>query len=489
MLGIIIFLAGQMGGGNFNFNVRGDKSDFDNIINNLRQPGHSITETQEPLKETSADTSIQTTDPKPQAANNVVSFWPKIKSKLRPILKNPKTLGLLSLLIIPLLLLIGLITVLWTWIRANFSFVFIDAVVRNDASLRIPFHRNKTQGNSFFWWSIAYGLAALITFGIIISLLILQLSKAGVFNAKFPINAVQILSIVLQYVPLLIVTGILFAVVSIFVYDFILPIMYKRKMGILKAWGVFFGIAKRNIGDILLYLLVKLGLSILAVIIAIVLVIVGILAFLLIGGLIGLLGWGIYSLTPRVAKPIVLGVLIVLGVPTFVFLGFLYSLIFIPITIFFRTFPLNVLGSIDESLDVFAAKSTEEVMLEADDEKYKKSMSPVWFTVLVAPVLLIIVALVAAVAIPNIVRGRRSRLRIDQFDFKKGMSVPSIPDFSIKDKARGEDVTVYLKNGSSFEAEIIKESEHNVAFQVEGGTFILPRSDILRIDRERQITD
>jgi len=444
MLAIIIILAGQMTGC-FNFNISGNKADFEKLIDMLHKGVIS-----------DAKTALFT---------------------------NPKVMVLFTAVVIPILLFIGLIILLWMWVGANFSFVFIDSVMRNDASLRIPFHRNKLQGNSYFKWNIVFSSVALLTFGGIILHLITRLVKVGTFAAEPPINTAQILSMVLRYIPILLATGIFFFLIAGLAVDFVLPIMYKRKINILKAWEIFLALAKRNISEILLYILVKIGLSILALIAAVILTIIGIIGFLLIGGLSYLFGWFIYNITPNVAKTYVLLFLILAGIPALGFLGLLFSLLFLPIPIFFRIFSIYVLGSMDDSSDLFAAKTPEEIAAEGD-EKYKKSMKLVWFTVLV-PILVALLGVLLAVAIPNIMKARREGglrgiekiLPLKKIEAITGVSKKALAP-------HGKTVTVYLKNGNSFEAEIESETENNISFRIADGTFILPRSDILRMEKE-----
>lgn len=481
ILGIIILLAGQMG---FNFNIVGKKGNLDGIIDKFKKNA--------PVTNL-APSQVESPFAVPEGGEEASLFKniPSVSdiiSKLSDFFKSPAARRLIFALAIFLFLLVGFIIILWIWVRANFSFVFIDSVVRNDASLRIPFHRNKPQGNSYFWWSLIYNIIVLLVFGAIISIPAMQLIRSGAFTSGTPIDVAKILSIILPYVPLLIVTGILFLLITLFVIDFVLPIMYKKKIGIMKAWTVFLGIFKHNIGDILLYFLVKIGLNILALIVTVLIMIVGLIVLMVIGAIVALLGYLIYIATPAVAKGVVLVILILFGIPIYAFLGFLFNILFIPIPIFFRIFSIHFLGSIDESLDFFVTKTTEEVMLEESDEKYNKSMALVWVAVL-SPILVAILGIILAVAIPNFVK-------VKGWPFKKGeweidkilpldkIEMPPIPGLSKEAEPAGEPVTVYLKNGNVFKAKLIGESEKNVAFRIDGGTVVYPRSDILRIEKE-----
>ncbi len=447
MLAVIIFLAGQMGGGiNLNFNL--NRADFEGFIGQINEKAPGVVMPQAP------DLSI---DPQILTQAIIVGAF--------------------------IVIFIGIFILLWLWVNSNFSFVFIDSIVRNDASLRVPFHRNKAQGNSYFRWNIVFGLMSLLVFGGIILLPAMQLIRSGAFTAA-PIDIRQILLVISRYVPVLLGAGMIFFLIAFFTRNFVLPVMYKKKIGILSAWKVFLGILRKNAGEMLKYILVRIALFILVIIIAIIVAIIGIIALLLVGALVGLIGWLIYAVTPAPAKGVVGTVLGIAAVPIFAFLGFLFIILFIPIPVFFRTFSIHVLGSIDESLDIFAPKTAEEIATEASDAKYKKSMRLVWFTVL-SPILFVLVALLLAIAIPNFIVNRGDLLQMRQPGLEKIMPFREMPAPSLLPirKGTGETVTVYLTNGNSFEAEIARETEHNIAFRVEGGTFVLLRSEILRIEK------
>ncbi len=218
MLFVIILLAGQMSG-NFNVNIRGNRADFEKIINQVRK-GVPIAAEAPALSE--------------------------VAPQLQSLPKSPKTTILVTTVATVITLLITVFILLLMWVSSNFSFVFIDSIVKNDASLRVPFHRNKAQGNSYFRWNIVFALIGLLTFGIIIAIPAMQLIKSGVFSG-IPVNATEILSIVFRYMPVLAAPAIIFFLVGFFTLNFILPIMYKKKISILKGWGVFLGLLRNNI--------------------------------------------------------------------------------------------------------------------------------------------------------------------------------------------------------------------------------------------------
>jgi len=311
--------------------------------------------------------------------------------------------------------------------------------------------------------------------------------RGGAFTGGALPDATQVLSVIMPFAAIFIISALLALLIAVFVIDFVLPIMYKKKIGILKAWGVFFGLLKRNISEIAKYILVKIGLFIISIGLSIVLMIMALIAILAVGGLFVLVGWLIYSIIPEVSKVAALGVFAIFAIPAFMFLGLLVNAIFIPVPVFFRTFSIHVLGSMDESLDLFAPKAPEEIAAEGDDAQYRKPMRLVWFTILM-PLITAITAFSLAIAIPNFLKAGQwgsgagfPDIR-EIFSTEKKKTRPGIP--VIEKLLPEKTVKVYLTNGNSFEAEIESEVGDSVTLKVEGGTIILHRDDILRIEKK-----
>lgn len=456
MLGIIVLLAGQIGG--FNFNIKGDKNDFNKIAAEIAKQASS------------APSQAITIEPEKSPLEKIRSL---------PILNDPKKAIPVVLAAGVIIMLLGLIIFLWMWVNANFSFVFIDSVVRNDASLRVPFHRNKPQGNSYLMWNIIFSsVAALILIGILIPP-IAAIAKSGMLDGRAAFDILKIFAIIKPYLSPFLIIAFLLMLIALTVLDFILPIMYKRKTGILKAWAEFLRIFPPNAVDIVLYFLLKLALAILAILVSIAIIIAGVILALSAAGICGLLGWLIYIVTPQAAKAVILAILVIVGVCVITLLAILLTLLFLPIPVFFRIFPIYFLSSIDESLDLFALAAEEK---EADAGRYKKSMALVWFTVL-SPLIVIAIFLAVTLAIPFFAGANgKPRFTIEE---RKPSGIESRQVRPAKKTVDPKDelVTIYLKNGNSFKAKIEEESANNISFGVEGGTFILPRSDILRIER------
>lgn len=261
--------------------------------------------------------------------------YPAEKSKAS-IIQRPDWL-------IPLIIalaIIGLVlTILFLWLYSRFSFIFLSSIIRNDASIKGPFKENKREGNSFFKWNILFLLAV-----IIISLTMLFIFISGV--------KISILSAIL-WIFILFLLVVFSIIINVTAHDLVLPIMYKDRTGIIKGWQTLLGKIKSEKLNFTKYLLIKLGLRILANIASGLFSMVVFFALLIQLGIIGSLLYSVSFTLPEVIKLGYYILLIVLGVISFIAIIFIINLILLPIPVYFRTYSLKFLARLDEKYDLF----------------------------------------------------------------------------------------------------------------------------------------
>ena len=146
------------------------------------------------------------------------------------LMDNP---GWFSLIIFGTTLLVALI-VLLTWLSSRGKFMFLDNVVHDRAKVTQPWYDFREHGNSLFVWRLLFGL---ICFAVII-----------LFLVQFFIVAVEFHNDDFATVPILSFIGIGFLLfcflviisfISVFLDDFVVPIMYKNNISTAKAWHAF----------------------------------------------------------------------------------------------------------------------------------------------------------------------------------------------------------------------------------------------------------
>ncbi len=130
------------------------------------------------------------------------------------------------------IVLILVIMVLLNWLSSRGKFMFLDGVVRNRGAVKEPWKEYRAEANSAFIFFIALFIVAFVGF---VVMLIVGLGTAwpdlqqGVFGQRI-VTALVILAITL--LPWMILFGIIGALTR----DFVLPIMYLRRIGICPAW-------------------------------------------------------------------------------------------------------------------------------------------------------------------------------------------------------------------------------------------------------------
>jgi len=185
-----------------------------------------------------------------------------------------------SLIILGVVLLIIIVTIL-SWLSSRGKFMFLSNVVNNHDEVVKPWNDYRKQGNSLFWWQFVYGW---FIFGVFILFFVYCF---GIFKnihddlipavAKFGFIA----GIVFIFICLLIITG----YISLFLTDFIVPIMYKHRISATKAWSKFLSLAVRNMGSFFVYglfiLVLKIAVGIAVIFLAVMTCCIGLLLIMI----------------------------------------------------------------------------------------------------------------------------------------------------------------------------------------------------------------
>ncbi|MDZ7263603.1 MAG: hypothetical protein ONB16_03395 [candidate division KSB1 bacterium] len=168
--------------------------------------------------------------------------------------------GWFALIIFGILLLIALGVVL-LWLSARGRFMFLDNVVHDRAVVKQPWHEFKREGDSLFAWELVFLLIVLLM--VILFMVQAYYSARNIyFEAKFP---PQLLLPIIGLVILGLLSGLLFAYISVFLHNFVVPIMYRDRITATQAWRRFLSLFANRWGHFLLYGLFWFGLHIVAI--------------------------------------------------------------------------------------------------------------------------------------------------------------------------------------------------------------------------------
>jgi hypothetical protein len=174
---------------------------------------------------------------------------------------------------LPLVLVVAAIAVLvllvvgaaLTWLNCRGKFMFLDGIVRNRGAVVEPWKDYRREGNSLFWFRLLFGLALLAVL-LLAAGLAVAIAWPDIQARAFRASAVAALVV---GILLLLGTALVSGVVNVFLLDFVVPIMYLRRLRVLAAWGVFRdSLLAGRAGTFVLYLLFKIvlgfGLGVLA---------------------------------------------------------------------------------------------------------------------------------------------------------------------------------------------------------------------------------
>jgi hypothetical protein len=124
--------------------------------------------------------------------------------------------------------------VLFAWLKARGNFIFTDCIVRNRGAIAGPWREYRREGNSYFLFSLAVALCAMITIGLVAIAVIIPLGIFGQARSEHEMTPIIIVLFILFGMAWL-CFAIFFALISYFM----IPVMYIRRCRALDAfWEV-----------------------------------------------------------------------------------------------------------------------------------------------------------------------------------------------------------------------------------------------------------
>ena len=139
-----------------------------------------------------------------------------------------------NLIIVGLILLFIIITIV-TWVSSRGKFMFLHNVVHDSSEISKPWNEYSKEGNSLFIFQFFYGWVAFAAF--IAFAVYCFLTAKTLYYGDFPNIAIfwSVALMILIFIGYLIVFG----YISLFLKDFVVPIMYKHRVGVMRGWGRF----------------------------------------------------------------------------------------------------------------------------------------------------------------------------------------------------------------------------------------------------------
>jgi len=246
--------------------------------------------------------------------------------------------------VIVIALIIGVaISLIFLYLFCRFRFVLFDSVITQQPLVRRGWRLYASQANRYFGFWLVFRLVNFGVIALIIGVPIWRAYKSGALSGD---GSLLVLFKLLASIALgAIIAGIVFAIISTLMKDFIMPIMALDDLALGDAWSALWRVIASEPGAWAGYLGMKLVLTIGAGIgLAIASVIVLLPAIVIIGiptGIFAALGVGLFK-----------GGVAVAGIVMFVIAGllaaaggcFIYMFLIAPVTVFFASYAFYFFG-------------------------------------------------------------------------------------------------------------------------------------------------
>jgi len=160
---------------------------------------------------------------------------------------------ILPVAIIALIVVIS-VWLLVTWLSSRGRFTFLYCVAQNKGEFSDPWRLLRPHGNSLFAFRVGLGLMWFFT-------MIAFVAAGGVLaffaHQTLGFTAVTILGLVMCGL-LAFATIVVFGIIAAFTTDFVVPIMYLRRLRCRPAWRAFLEVLSENKGRFFVYLLFQI---------------------------------------------------------------------------------------------------------------------------------------------------------------------------------------------------------------------------------------
>ena len=130
---------------------------------------------------------------------------------------------------------IFLFVVFLTWLSSRGKFMFLSNVVNNTDGISKPWNEYRKEGNTLFVWRFFYGLIAFFIFAGLLVMCFTRGMELYTGDVAGIVIFWNVFLMVLVFLGLLVVFG----YVSLFLNDFVVPVMYKERIGPVSAWFRF----------------------------------------------------------------------------------------------------------------------------------------------------------------------------------------------------------------------------------------------------------
>ena len=259
---------------------------------------------------------------------------------------DPSRLAQFALLIVAAIFVALIVGVIFLYIGSVFRFILFDSVLSKRCSIRAGWSRWHRAGRRYFLWQIVFFIAQGLFLGVLIGVPLAVAAALGWFSNPGEHIARTVLGI-----ASLVVLFLLFLLVAIatqtLAKDFLVPIMALDEVDFAEGWSRLLALMRREPGNYVVYLLLKIVLGIAAAIIFGIITLIPILVLVVPAALAVFaaykagMGWNVTTVS----------LAIIFGTMLLTLIMFIVSMIGVPATVFFPAYAIHFFASRYAKLD------------------------------------------------------------------------------------------------------------------------------------------
>ncbi|WP_424359266.1 DUF7544 domain-containing protein [Methanocella sp. MCL-LM] len=259
------------------------------------------------------------------------------------IMSDTALLAFIALILVAIIVLV----LIFSYLRGVFSFILIDALTSGQISLIRSFRENLGRGFKAFLFNVAVMLVSLtmaLLMLIVLLLTIFWLIGAGDSNATRAGLVLLAVGILLITIVAFIVFSLIVGLITGFFYDFAIPLIRFRNMGLMESIKHVIGLVAKEPVEFIVYVAVRWALE------AVVGFIFGIIylcifaVFLAVGVILAMMAVAAAEISVWLLVPF--GLVFVVG---FALLIAIMALLSMPVGVYFRYYSLEFLKAFDQS--------------------------------------------------------------------------------------------------------------------------------------------
>jgi hypothetical protein len=151
------------------------------------------------------------------------------------------------------------------WLSSRGKFMFLDSVVHNRAEIAKPWREFRKEGDSLFLWRLVFGIVAFIIFAAFIVFFFVGARQIYYAGLERSAPVLFLVGMGLTFLVLLIIIG----YISLFLNDFVVPVMAKERLSTVAGWRRFLPLLGHHPYAFFLYGLLIFGLYLVFVVLVI----------------------------------------------------------------------------------------------------------------------------------------------------------------------------------------------------------------------------